>query len=354
MKRYSLLILILVGWCIIHGCIKNVEVPLRTVEKILVVEGGITNDSSFYRVKLTYSGPFRFGNFVPDSLVETKALVLLKDDAGHETEMVHTSGGVYESVDADFIGIPGRAYHLEIDIPGEKKYRSDPVVMPAPVTSNTISRIEFDFLHYGLRTPSQFKVYANVQDPADGENYYQWKTSGFIPRKATGVSCGFGCIKGEYCQQSMIDTALRFFSDQAINGNMINDQLVATTPTYWFGRYYIDIQQYSISRETYQFLRQFQDQVTKTGSILDPIPSSIVGNIYNVSDSADRALGYFSVSSVYHHRVVLLPLSLSRFILDQSASRFIPVGECILTLPNTTELMDPPGFEDAEEIKFNW
>jgi hypothetical protein len=354
MNRHSILKFLIAGWTIMAGCIKQVEVPLRTVEKILVVEGGITNDSSFYQIKLTYSGPFRFGNFVPDSLVETNASVVLKDDAGNQTPMVHTAGGIYESLQDDFVGTPGRAYHIEIDIPGGKKYRSDPVKMPAPVTSNTLSRIDFDFFHYNFKNPSQFKVYANIQDPADGENYYQWKSSGFIPRKATGVSCGFGCIKGEYCQQTMIDTALRFFSDQAINGNTITDQLVATAPAYWYGRYYIDIQQYSISRETYQFLRQFQEQVTKTGSILDPIPSSIVGNIYNVSDSADRALGYFSVSSVYHHRVVLLPLSLSTFILQQTATRFIPVGECLLTLPNTTELMDPPGWENAEEIKFSF
>src|SRR5688572_9090959 len=113
MKRNSILILLFAGWCIMAGCIKQVEVPLRTVEKILVVEGGITNDSSFYQVKLTYSGPFRFGNFVPDSLVETKANVLLKDDAGNQAQMVHTSGGVYESLNDDFIGIPGRSYHIE-------------------------------------------------------------------------------------------------------------------------------------------------------------------------------------------------------------------------------------------------
>jgi hypothetical protein len=353
MKRKGIVSL-LVFCCLFAACIKQVEPPLRSVEKILVVDGGITTDTGFYKVRLSYSGAFRFGNFVPDSLIEEQATVILKDDAGNETNMIYTSGGVYESVDADFIGVVGRAYSVEISLPGGKKYISDPEQMPEAVYSNDISQVQFDFFHYNFKNPSQFKIYANIQDPAAAENYYLWKSSGFIPRKATGVGCGFGCIRGEYCQQTTIDTALRFFSDQTINGNMIKDQLIGTAPVYWYGKYYLDFQQYSITRSAFQFLRQLQEQSSKTGSILDPLPSSIIGNVYNASDPTDRALGYFSASSVYHHRVVLLPLSLSQFILDQTAARFIPVGECTLTLPNTTENMDPPGFENAERIKFSW
>jgi hypothetical protein len=68
MSKSSFFLMLIVGWCLIAGCIKQLEVPVRMVEKILVVEGGITNDTTAYQVKLTYSGPFRFGNFVPYSL----------------------------------------------------------------------------------------------------------------------------------------------------------------------------------------------------------------------------------------------------------------------------------------------
>lgn len=339
---------------LLTGCIRQVEPPLRSVPKILVVEGGITNDSLSYQLRLTYSGPFRFGNFVPDSLIEEEAIVTIKDDAGSETFMTYHGGGLYKTDDAGFVGVPGRAYSIAIKLPDGKTYVSNAETMPAPVSSNTLSRIDFDFLHYGLKNPSRFKVYADIQDPGSQENYYRWVSESVIPRKATGVRCGFGCIKGEFCQQPSSDTALRYQSDEAINGNTIKDQLVATLPTYWFGRYYLDIGQYSITRSYYQFLRQYEDQTTKTGTILDPMPAPIVGNVFNAADPSDRALGYFSVSSVYHHKVVLLPLSLSEFILQQSASRFIPVGECTIELPNTTELQVPAGFENAEEIRFNW
>src|SRR6476661_5031167 len=344
---------IFLAYCF-SGCIKQVELPIRSVEKLLVVDGGISNDTTAYTVRLSYSGGFRFGNFIPDSLIEEHATIIIKDEYGNQAAMIHRSNGIYQTEDTSYVGVPGRAYSVEITLPDGRKYLSTPEKMPTPVTSNEVSNIQFDFFHYNFKNPSQFKIYANIQDPVDQENYYLWKSSGFIPRKATGVPCGFSCIKGEYCQQSMFDTTLRFFSDQTINGNLITDQLVATTPVYWFGKYYIDLQQSSITRSAYQFLRQVQEQSEKTGSILDPLPSSIAGNVSNAANPADRALGFFSVSSVYHHRVVLLPLSLTQFILDQTASRFIPVGECVLQLPNTTELMDPPGFENAERIKFSW
>ncbi|MEJ7681764.1 MAG: DUF4249 family protein [Segetibacter sp.] len=217
---------------------------------------------------------------------------------------------------------------------------------------------------FNYYTPSSLAVYADVNDPASQENYYKWSYYSWVPRKTNGIGCGFGCIMYEYCFQKVTDSEFRILSDAAINGNEIKNQLMGNSPIYWYGKHYIDIMQYSISREDYQFSLRFHEQQTRTGSILDPLPVSIKGNVYNAADSNDFALGYFSASSVTHNRAVLVPFSITPFLLDVTAAIFIPEGQknCFEYFPDAlfyppspaTQNPPPPGWENAQVIEVHW
>ena len=133
---------------------------------------------------------------------------------------------------------------------------------------------------------------------------------------------------------------------------------------YAFGKHYIDIGQHSLTGEAYKFAERFKEQQTRTGTTLDPLPASIKGNVFNAADSNDFALGYFSASSVTHKRVILVPYSLTQFLLDITAATFIPEGPkvCFEAFPGAMVYEPPPanqnpsptGWENAEKIKVYW
>src|SRR5262249_51150357 len=144
----------------------------------------------------------------------------------------------------------------------------------------------------------RLNTYIDLTDPADQENYYRWNCYSYVMRRTFGISCGFGCTLYEYCFQYNKLRNIQLQSDAAINGNTIHDKLVEYSYIYWYGNHYIDIGQLSISREAYQFWQRYEEQVTRTGGLLDPLPASIKGNVYNVNDTTDLALGYFEASSI--------------------------------------------------------
>ncbi len=347
-KLNSVFVLVLI---ILHSsCIKKVQVPIRNVEPILVVEGLITNDSVPYQVKLSYSGSYTFGNQIPTELYEANALVSISDSEGAGTPLFYREKGLYETNDKNFIGTPGKGYTLHIKLPNGKEYISEEQVIPEPVPIQEVSSIQHEFT-YDLKRPTRFNIFITSADPADQENYYRWVSDGWVPRKATGVPCGFFCIEFEFCHQHISESSVRIFSDNAINGNKIINQLVGSSYLYYFGRHYIRISQLSMTRSSYQFWNSFQLQLESSGGLLDAIPSSINSGIYNVNNPADRALGIFEASAVAHYRFILVPENVSNFLLQQTALPFIETGACHLIYENAIEIPPPPGWEAAPEIR---
>ncbi|MFM9910187.1 MAG: DUF4249 domain-containing protein [Chitinophagaceae bacterium] len=344
-----------------QGCIKRVNVVTRNEEPILVVEGSITTDTVPYTVKLTYSGLIDFSDDIPDQYLEKEATVSISDDLGNVAPLVYKNKGIYETTDPAYIGKVGRSYHVIVLLKNGKKYISTPEKIKPPIP---FSKVNASFVNiFNLDLPTYLNVSIDANDPAGEENYYRWSFYSYIMRQTKGVPCGFGCIQFEYCYQKFIDKEIRILSDAAINGKEIRNQSVGRCYIYTFGNPYIEISQLTTTREAYQFWKRYQEQLTRTGGILDPLPAAIKGNVYNASNTSDFALGYFSASSVTSKRVVLVPYSITNYLLEISAFHFIPEDyiACFDYYPNSLvypvpgRIYPPPtGWENAEELKVYW
>lgn len=344
------------------GCIKQVTVETRIERSNLVVEGGVTNDAEAYTVKLTYSGHVRIGDQIPDGLLEKDATVTISDDEGNTTGLSYADSGIYRTTNFNFIGRPGHSYTLRVQLKNGKTYISTPEKMPQPVPVDDLkAAFDPDFNQYH---PSSFVVTIDATDPAGTENYYKWDFLTWIPRHSNGISCGFGCVEYQNCFQKNADTLLTISSDATFNGSRITGFNIGRSYVYWFGKHYLDVTQQSLTRENYQFWELYRDQKERTGSILDPLPASIKGNVHNEADENDIALGYFSAVGVTHKKIVLVPQSLTEYWLKLNAITFIPSGEgiCFEVFPNTLpyppnpapQYPPPPGWETAPELNVSW
>jgi Domain of unknown function (DUF4249) len=344
------------------SCIKQVDVATRNEQPILVVEGGITTDTVPYTVRLSYSGQVIYADSIPDQYLVKDAHVTISDDQGNSTPLSYTHQGIYETTDPAYIGKVGSSYHVTVVLNDGKKYISEPEKIKAPVPIDSITVQFYD--HWDFNVPSRMDVSINTKDPAAEENYYRWTFSTWIGRQTLGVPCGFGCLEYEFCYQQFKDTELRILSDAAINGNRISNQKVGYCYIYTYLNPAIDIGQASLTREAYQFWRRYQDQQTRTGGILDPLPAAIKGNVHNAANINEYALGYFSAASVTHRKAVLIPYSITPYLLQLSAEPLIPqvFTACFDYYPNALSYPPQParqyplptGWETAEEIKVYW
>ena len=360
MKLMQNIVILTILAITVQSCIKQVTVDTRNEKPKLVVEGSITTDTVPYSVRLTYSGPFTSTRDISDEQLEKDAIVTIEDNEGNTTPLTYKDSGIYISTDPTYIGKVGRSYHVNILLKDGTRFISRPETIKAVPP---FSRVNVNFvMDFGIELPTYMNVSVDANDPAAEENYYQWKFYSLIMRQTQGVPCGFQCIRFEYCYQVQVDNDTRVLSDQYINGNEIKNQTVGRTYIYTYGNPYIEVAQLSISREAYQFWTRYQDQLTRTGGVLDPLPSSIKGNVFNANNDADFALGYFSASSVYRKKIILIPHGITEYLLDISARSHIPPGpnSCFEYYPNALAYPDgrypppPPGWENAEQIKVYW
>jgi Domain of unknown function (DUF4249) len=363
-KKWTIYVFLLV--CLLQpDCTKQVKVPIRNVPPVLVVQGLVTTAPGPYTINLSYSGPYT------NSLQATQqdsmyfiadAKVVIKDDEGDSTTCTYTSLGNYMSDNPQFIGTIGRTYTLFVYLSNGQEYMSKPETIEAVPPIDSLS-IGYDSTGLTGILPPPLIVTVNTHDPGNGSHYYMWSGSGYYPRKSWGMPCNvyadppctdpYMCTCFALCEEENTAAGqgqVNVFSNQLSEGQEII-RPVYYSPVYWFGDHYVEIDQYSLTLESYQFWEQYLAQTDRTGSILDPLPSPVIGNIYNAADSTELALGIFSASDVYREKVVLVPFFLQEYELQSVAGQNILKGDCQVTYPNALpDNTAPPAWDSAQVI----
>lgn len=344
MYRLFVIALIMVT---VAACIDRVELPIRTETPHLVVEGQITNEAPPYSVRLTYTGTYSgAGSQNPTDQYVREAQVSVADNAGHRARFVSTSPGVYQTTDSTFRGQVGRAYSLTVVLTDGKRYVTRPEQLPAvpPIDSISAKLVKTG----NLVTPYAFAYSANTKDPANEQNYYRWSAYGYTNRRSEGVPCSLGSPSkcNNSCWTPVSTNAVNIYSDEAINGNPLRGRLVLQIPIYQIAPQLVEIQQYGMTQTNYQFWQLYQQQSARTGSIFDPLPAPVTGNLVNTTDPTDIARGYFAMTSVTRRRLrqqsfptVVFYSALTSFI----SSQIIPPGDCRNTY-GQVPLLEPEGW----------
>ncbi|RRB03937.1 DUF4249 domain-containing protein [Larkinella rosea] len=309
------------------GCVDPVELPIRQTERRLVVDGMITDEAPPYIIKLTYSGNLNRALLIPDELVINGAVATVEDNLGNRAQLVQDplNPAFYWMRDTRFQGVPGRVYTLRIQLPDGSHYVSRPELL-APVPP-----IEKLYADYQVSNPNSlafnsFLIRIDTRDPAESGNFYRWQAMSYMPIWGStndpqgSYNRSLPPADGAYAP--FYGSLTNVLSDQLVNGNRLMGQLVLTAPLVALGTQYVEVRQYSLSRAAYQYWVLYQEQLSRTGTIFDPQPASIEGNVRSEADSNQLALGYFGASAVSRQRMIIQTdtINYARFV-----SRFGPL-----------------------------
>lgn len=328
LTRLFLLIFCLTG---LASCVEEVQLPLRSVASRLVVEGLITNEPPPYSVKLTFTGAYNSLIFGQNEIPVQGAAVSITEIGGRTVPLQQNSATplLYWQLDPNFVGTVGKSYQLTVKLADGSRYASEPELL------NEVPQIDQLYAEHrpralnDLYNPDYYQVLLDTKDPATPGNYYRWSAYGYVPRLSTGRSQGFAGICCQYCFYPVNSSGSEVKSDALVNGKAITRQPVHASPIYYPGQHFIEVKQYSLTRSAYQFWMRFEEQRKRNGSLFDPLPATIEGNVHDAEDPNKLALGYFGASAVTSKRMIIPGDTNSvRKLEIRYSGIFVKAGDC--------------------------
>ncbi|WP_296698990.1 DUF4249 domain-containing protein [Algoriphagus sp.] len=319
LRKYLYLLLILP----LAACIDPYSVEVEEGEQLLTVEGIITTTPGSQSIRLTRSDTY---GSVFEGLIRpvSNATVIIRDDEGQVTFLSEDTEdrGVYFTSE-NFAAKMGRSYTLQIQLIDGKVYTSFPeLVNPVPRIKNIETKVVKIAVEGEVLERSGVQLIAELDDPADQNNFYFWRTDQstyvlktrpdlYTPRPSdTNPSrdpqpkdCCNVCFKTELLGNSGIylekDDIFNGLSTKVPAGFIEDDgkRFVETLRT--------DLMQLSISQEAYRFLRLVKQQSEISGSVFDPPPANIRGNMISLDNPEEVILGYFIAAGETSKRIYI-------------------------------------------------
>ncbi|MEZ4826370.1 MAG: DUF4249 domain-containing protein [Bacteroidia bacterium] len=312
MKNTGVIWILMALWM---GCVEPFEPDLQDYENALVVEGYIPEGKN--PAKVILSRTFGFDQDKPEYI--NGATVYILDDQGKQIRLQSKGKGVYESDTTVAEGIPGRSYQLQVNLPDGKTYASSWEKMK---TSGDIASLEHQFESFvtGFDTLSGLQLYLSTTSSDQNARFYRWEyeeTWMFrVPYPARGywntvtkepVFVESDSIR-RTCYKSAKSVDILLFSTEGLQEDKIVDYplLYISTRTDRLNlKYSILVKQHVLSAEAYNYWRVMKEINQELGTLFDPIPSDISGNIRNTDDPDEAVIGYFSADGFAQKRIFI-------------------------------------------------
>ena len=298
-------------------------------QKLLVVEGMISDEAGAFAVSLTFSVPvYDNRNIIGDSLPVTGALVQITDDSGNSYLLIENRAGWYETEEQDLKGIPGFTYTLLITTEEGTQYESSPVLMQEVPDIDTVQYEEVIRTQFDQEIPYEenwLNILVDTRAPGDDIAYFKWEfeeTWEFEMPQYIEVWHGTDAnsppptmetIEVEYekihCWVSESSRSILIQSTLTNSSNEIENfilQSIGPSDDRLNIKYSILVKQYVINRDLYNFFNLLRESNKETGGIYEKTPAQIIGNI-RCCDGSKQALGFFMASAVTTKRIFISP-----------------------------------------------
>jgi len=308
-------VITLLALLLLTNCIDPYNPKLTGYASVLVVDGLITDANTSYTVKL--SRTFQDQNSTPSGV--TDAMVSISDDIGNSIFLSNKGSGVYKTDSLAFKAISGRTYILHVNTKEGEEYESDPCVMQ---TVPEIDRIYFSsdqqLINNGSASLDGISIYLDSK-AGDNNLYYRWafeETWKFkvpSPKKydykmADSSFTAVADIK-EYCWKDKKSDDILISSNLSGQSGPMKKVPVNFIASDQSDRlliqYSILVNQYSISKKEYDFWNNLKQINESGGDIFAKQPFTVISNIRNINNPAERVLGYFQVSAVSQKRIYI-------------------------------------------------
>jgi Domain of unknown function (DUF4249) len=306
----KLLILGLLASLLPLACVEEIDLSsdVQGLDR-LIVDGSITDHKGAHQLRLLRPNKYGVSSF--ESIGE--ATVLLHDDAGNVVQyepMVDATDPsplfldwIYVIPKGVFQAVQGRAYHLEIILPDGKTYSSTPQVMPGRVALDSIHIEGKKTIETGsegtLFEQKRAFVEAAFTVPVEGDYWlrYEAESVGYfeeLPPQGPFEMQRECYLTERFTEQRIVTQAL-----QNANGKPFRVLVGTKNIDFHFEKsIYFTVVQRSMSKAAFDYWQKAALIANPQGSIFDPPPGQLRGNINCTSNPEEIPLGFFEVAAI--------------------------------------------------------
>jgi Domain of unknown function (DUF4249) len=313
MKKLFYCVLILLA----AGCKERYDSPVHSpVTGYLVIDGVINSGPG--TASLTLSRTTKFNN--RDIVYETGAAVTIQGQDSSTRTLGEQGPGVYTGDNLIFDN--NVKYRLRITVSGGEEYISDFVAVK---NDPPIDSVSWKLENGGVQ------LYINTHDPLNNTRYYQWVYDetwefhsaflSYLKYKITPNS-----IKGDQYSVVYRDSTTFSYDPDIVTCWQFNtptdlflgstaklSQDIVQLPLAFIPQasiklgvlYSLHVKQYSWPEAGYEFLENMKKNTESTGTIFDPQPSELKGNIRSVTNANEPVIGYFNICPVQEKRIFI-------------------------------------------------
>lgn len=301
LKKLPILTILLLT---LHACIEPFAPPeITSAKNYLVVDGSLnTSVEGGSQIRLSRTqNIYDEGGPKP----ELRAKLTVEGDKGSSFAFVEAGLGLYTLATKTFRDT--EQYRLRIKTSAGKEYLSAyvPVVKNPPI----------DSLTYKVRGEREgVQIYVNTHDPLNRTRFYRWSYdetwqysmplySGY---ELKGKEIVFREQTINTCWSNARPTTIVLGSSIKLSKDIIKDQGVTFVPSSsgkLQSKYSILVKQYALTQEEFEYWNTLAKTTERTGSLFDPQPAEVTGNIKSVSDASELVFGYFSASNRQEQRL---------------------------------------------------
>ena len=273
------------------GCKERFEPNLPSIPQGYLVVDGFINAHGPTEIKLSRTAPI---NEMKTYNPEAGAIIQIEGDDNSSSLLFEIQKGVYRSATIP-IDVANK-YRVHIKTLNGKEYLSDyvPVKITPPIDS-----ISWEEDEKGV------KLFANTHDDGNKTIYYKWDYdetweihSGYVSEFNPNI---YACWKYDTSSNIVLGSSAKLQKDIIHTPFLYilsDDERIGI-------RYSIHMRQYALDKNGYLFFEQLRKNTESLGSIFDPQPSVITGNVHMISDPSELVIGYIGATTVEEKRIFI-------------------------------------------------
>lgn len=305
--RHSLYFLLLWGGGLVLGsCVDRYTPDVPAAERTTLVVDGFINPQGSTVIKLSRSFSVNTKQTAP---VEAKAQVVIQSDADQRYALTESPAGTYTSTALALD--PARQYQLRLTTAQGREYASD--LTPAVVTP------PIDTLTWQLTPPQGAQIYLSTHNAATAARYYRWdydETYQFTSAYQSSLEYVASSNSVEMrpasrqiftCWRTDSSTAILQSNTAQLSQNaLVNSPLLTVPPSQKLKLgYSVLVRQTAQTKEEYDYWERLRKSTENLGTVNDPLPTRVTGNVHAVADASEPVLGYVGVHSVSQKRLFI-------------------------------------------------
>ncbi|HEY0054870.1 MAG TPA: DUF4249 domain-containing protein [Pedobacter sp.] len=286
-------------------CFPSCKVPYEPVvenseKNLLVVEGYINTGGGPITIQLSRTldvkTPLRTDG-------ETGATLKIEGEDGSSISAVTNSSGL--ATFATTLNNPQR-YRLLITTRSGRRYGT-------PFLENKQTP-EIEQIGYKADSAG-IQLYVNTEDKTASTRYYAWAFEETWETVATFARLDTPPPPRPICWPTAKSKSIYIASSLNLSADRINEfpLVFIDGKSEKLGRMYsINVFQYGLTKEAYDYLGKMKKNTEQIGSIFDPQPSYLTGDIQCISDPSEKVIGFISFGVIREKRVFISPFEISK------------------------------------------